>query len=318
MRLSELGERRILEGIIFEYISNDNIFVDEDAFPLPCGRGVMIVNVDTFVESTDAPSGIDYYSIGWKTVTMTFSDVIAKSGLPTYLMCSISAPSNMEIKHIRELLDGIKRACEYYGCKYIGGDFGGSEDLVITGVGIGISDRFIPRSGAKEGDSVWATNEFSVASIALHYLLQSGTATRGIESVLREYMRPKINPKIAIVLRELATAAIDSSDGLAVSLNDIANKSGVAIILDRIPVASEVYQYAKLNNLDPLSLALYCGEEFEIIFTTDKPEETVIEKFRAMGLKEPIKIGYVEKGSGVFYAGKKIPRKGWEHFKSER
>jgi len=315
MDLGRLGERKILENIIFKYLDSERRYIDEDAIFVRVGNKYVIMNVDTFVRSTDMPKNMEYYHAGWRTVTMTMSDIVAKGGSPEAFLCSITAPVNMDEKDFEDIIVGIRDACNFYRCRYIGGDLGSGEDLVISGIGIGLSDKFIARSGAKIGESVWVTGEFSISAVALHFLLVGGKKITGLETVVKKFFRPIVEPNIALALREVASSSIDSSDGLAISLNEISRLSNVAIVLEKIPIADVVNDYARINNLDPLEMALYCGEEYEIIFTTGLPEREVYSIFKRLGLKRPIKIGSVTRGVGVYYDGKRIPRKGWEHFK---
>jgi len=314
MRLRELGERRILEEIIFKYLSNQEL-IDEDAVPIKLNDKYLVVNIDTFVKSTDAPEGMPYRSMGWKIVTMTLSDIIAKGATPTVFLCSISAPADMDSGDLEEVVSGIANACKYYECEYLGGDLGGARELIITGIGIGEARRFIRRGGAKVGDTVWVTGPFSRSAVALHFLLEHGKPIKNMEKIINEYFQPKIRRELAIALTEVANACIDSSDGLAISLNELAKSSGVRIELDKIPIADEVREYARFNGIDEVPLALYCGEEFEIIFTTDKSDRHVEEVFECLGLNKPIKIGRVVEGKGVYFGKTRIPRKGWEHFR---
>ncbi len=55
----------------------------------------------------------------------------------------------------------------------------------------------------------------------------------------------------------------------------------VGFIVNSIPVADEVRRFAEFNHLDPLELALYGGEEYELVVTV-KPKvwvnaETAVE-----------------------------------------
>lgn len=315
MDLGSLGERKILENIVFKYLDSKQKYIDEDAVAIRIGNKNIIMNVDTFVKSTDMPKSMGYYHVGWRIVTMTMSDIIAKSGVPKVFLCSITAPIDMNEKNFKDILSGIRDACNYYRCKYLGGDLGSGEDLVVSGVGIGLSDKFIARSEAKVGETVWVTGEFSISAIALHFLLHGGKKIGGLEVIIEKFFRPTVEPDLALALYDIASASIDSSDGLAVALNEISRLSNVSITLENIPIAKAVYDYARVNNLDPMKMALYCGEEYEIIFTTKASEDEVYEIFEKYKLRRPIKIGIVRRGTGVYYGGKKIPRKGWEHFR---
>ena len=69
----------------------------------------------------------------------------------------------------------------------------------------------------------------------------------------------------------VVSASMDSSDGLAWSLHELAHSSNVGFELDKVPVAPEVKRFAELNSLDASELALYGGEEYELVLTV-KPE----------------------------------------------
>jgi thiamine-monophosphate kinase len=81
-----------------------------------------------------------------------------------------------------------------------------------------------------------------------------------------------------------------------------------------------VHRFAEFNGLDPLELALYGGEEYELVITV-KPKlwamaETAVESSGGHLLP----IGKVVRDRQVLLniQGKKqtIERRGWEHFKS--
>jgi thiamine-monophosphate kinase len=118
----------------------------------------------------------------------------------------------------------------------------------------------------------------------------------------------------------VVTSSIDSSDGLAWSLNELSVASNVGFRIDNVPVASEVIEFAKIFKLSPLALGLYGGEEYELIVTVkpefwEKAENAVLKLGNRL-----IKIGMVtkEKKLELKTDGKTLPiePKGWEHFKS--
>jgi len=115
-----------------------------------------------------------------------------------------------------------------------------------------------------------------------------------------------------------ATSSIDSSDGLAWSLHQIAHASMVGINLHTIPVAAEVESFAKEHRLSALELALYGGEEYELVVTI-RPE-----RFNELNKRVPLlrKIGTAEKKRfGVLaQIGRKrirVETRGWQHFTND-
>lgn len=318
IRLRDLGERKILRDIVFNYLdTNENeLGIDEDAVAIKLDDEYLVVNVDTFVESTDAPPRMTRYQMGYRVVIMTISDLISKGALPKFILISISAPKDLKKEDLRELLSGIKDACNKFEASYLGGDLGASEDLVLTGVGFGTTRKLIHRNTALPGDTVWVTGPFGISGAALHYLIHGGKGNRNlVRQILRNYFFSRLSLNEGKAIQEIATAAMDSSDGLAITLNTLAEQSKVMIELNRLPVSKLAVEYADSNNINLIDLVFFSGEEFEIIFTVrDLSDSKVMAIFKKNNARPPIKIGVVKEGRGVFYQGKKIPYKGWEHF----
>jgi thiamine-monophosphate kinase len=112
---------------------------------------------------------------------------------------------------------------------------------------------------------------------------------------------------------------MDSSDGLAYTLNELSKSSNLCFKIYNIPIAKEAIEFAKLNSLNPEELALYGGEEYEIVFTVKKDKWNEVLEIAKNKKFEIIKIGEVFPGRGVFLVKNskeiEIPYKGWEHFK---
>ena len=91
--------------------------------------------------------------------------------------------------------------------------------------------------------------------------------------------------------------------------------------LDKVPVAPEVKRFAELNSLDASELALYGGEEYELVLTV-KPEgwATAVAAVEAVGGQLlPIGKATQEKQIILRVNGEEHPieARGWEHFKSQ-
>ena len=134
---------------------------------------------------------------------------------------------------------------------------------------------------------------------------------------------PKAHVKegIALAKTETATSSIDVSDGLAWSLHELSRASNIGFLIDYVPVAREAEQFAEIHCLDPSELALYGGEEYELLATV-KPElwDKAAEAVANVG-GTLIKIGVTtENKELLFKKGDKTLRiepRGWEHFKTQ-
>ncbi|HII85395.1 TPA: hypothetical protein HA273_02205 [Candidatus Bathyarchaeota archaeon] len=96
--------------------------------------------------------------------------------------------------------------------------------------------------------------------------------------------------------------------------------SGVGFHISSVPIADEVKCFADFNGLDASELALYGGEEYELIVTVRAKfwGEAEVAVERVGGRLLP--IGKVVRETEVVLEldGKKksIEPRGWEHFKS--
>jgi thiamine-monophosphate kinase len=113
---------------------------------------------------------------------------------------------------------------------------------------------------------------------------------------------------------------MDSSDGLAWSLHELGRASKVGFLIDALPLAWEAEKFAKLHGLDPVELALYGGEEYELVLTI-RPErwstaQRAIEEVG--GVLLPIGKATEEEVFVLSKEGKKcvIEARGYEHFRS--
>jgi len=111
---------------------------------------------------------------------------------------------------------------------------------------------------------------------------------------------------------------MDSSDGLAITLHEMARQSKKKFVLTSLPANQDLFEFAKINRLNPMELIFSGGEEYEMVLTVPSKNLRKIKnnaRFQKISLFE---IGYVAKGRGVIYSqnkkNKKIEKKGWVHF----
>jgi len=325
-----LGERKIIELILEQLEKLPKMPVafgdDVSACDLRDGR-LAILKTDMFVDKTDAPPSMSLWQAARKAVIMNVSDFAAKGVKPTVMLVSLGLPRKLTKKDIRDIGKGLNAGAREYDSYIIGGDTNESSDLVISLSVFGTAKRnmLMLRSEAKPGDLVAITGFFGKTSAGLRILLDSFKTPQRIRKILVEsVLMPRARLKEGLVLSRTraVTASIDSSDGLAWSLHEIAKASNVGFLINKLPIAKEVEKFAKTNNSDPLELTLYGGEEYELVITIKprfwKKAESAVEKVGGKLLL----IGKVtaEKHVLLEIDGKRhvIEPRGWEHFRSGR
>ncbi|MEM2463453.1 MAG: thiamine-phosphate kinase [Candidatus Bathyarchaeia archaeon] len=326
-KLKDMGERKAIQLILEHLDKMPQMPVpfgdDVSAYPINSGE-LFVLKTDMLVGETDVPRGMSLWHAARKAIVMNVSDFAAKGVKPLAALVSLGLPSNITRKGLEEIAEGLNVGAREYGVYILGGDTNEASDLVIgvSMFGTAKKDALMLRSGAKPGDVVAVTGYFGKSSAGLKILLEKYRVPRNARGVFLEAVlmpKARLNEGLALGASGAVTAAIDSSDGLAWSLYEIAKASGVGFIIDNVPVASEAAKFAELNGLNPLELALYGGEEYELVLTV-KPElwnkaEDAVK--RVGGTLTKIGKVVAKKQMILKLRGVKsvIEPRGWEHFR---
>jgi thiamine-monophosphate kinase len=330
LKASDLGERGIIE-LIWKTLSERGaanaretpLPHPDDATAIRIGDGrCLLLKSDTFVKRTDAPKGMRHRDMGRKALVMNLSDLAAKGAEPLAFLFSLGVPRGYASKHIEGLVQGLAEASEEYGIPILGGDVCESRELFVAGFATGTAKRVVSRSGASPGDIVAVTGPFGDTAAALRILLGGLEAPPKLRrDLLRSVYRPSARLKLGKRLAEegVVTSSMDSSDGLAFTLNELAKSSGVGMRIGSLPLSPTALEFSRFNGINPSDLVFFGGEEYEIVYTVARGTwEAALKSSRASG-GCLIGIGEVIKGSKVTYAeaGKEtlLPSKGWEHLK---
>jgi len=179
------------------------------------------------------------------------------------------------------------------------------------------------RSGAVARDILAVTGFFGKSAAGLHLLLGGCLASKNAKTLVDAVLMPEARLMEGLALGGcgVVSASMDSSDGLAWTLHELAHSSNVGFELDKVPVAPEVKRFAEQNSLDASELALYGGEEYELVLTV-KPEgwAAALAAVEAVG-GQLLPIGKVTKDKRIILRVNNeehpIDSRGWEHFKSQ-
>lgn len=204
-----------------KYIGDDCAYLEE--------LGI-VISQDSLVEGVHFR--LDWctpYQLGYKAVTVNISDVLASGAKPKYLTIALSLPKSTDNKFVEEFYKGAKSALR--GAEIVGGDITGSCDKVfisITAIGTTSGRKISSRKNAKVGYTVITKGEFGKSSAGLEELLNGGNNTE----LIKAHLEPQLEEMFA---EEIATqitsdyAMMDTSDGLADALFQIAKASGGSI-----------------------------------------------------------------------------------------
>lgn len=286
------------EWKLLERISREIPKAGDDCAVIPFRCTNLVLATDMLHQASDFPPGTTPYTIGWRSVGASLSDVAAMGGRPLGVVLALSAPSPDEL--FWGVLSGAQDLCRLVDTELLGGDLDSSEELFLCSSALGVAAQPVLRSGARPGDLLCLTGPLGRTALALHLF-----AWGKLEEANQLF---RFTPRVeeGLCLAGLATSMIDISDGLAHSVHLLARASGVgfqlrAESLPLIPGLPEAFPGQALQG------ALYFGEDYELLYTVSQ------ERFRP---ELDTAVGEaVETGVWLLHNGKlkRLPDRGWEH-----
>jgi thiamine-monophosphate kinase len=221
----------------------------------------LVVTTDMLHETTDFPPGTSRYTAGWRAVAASLSDVAAMGGTATAAVAVYAAPT-FDAAELEAFVDGAKAVCERVNAEYVGGDLDGHDEFTVTSTVLGETDAPVTRDNANAGDVVAVTGGIGRSAAALR-AFDAGDVDRANDLF-------QFTPRVAAgrALAPHATAMMDSSDGLARSLHQLAAAShcGIDLDADAIPAVDAVDDYAT-DTADAREMTMFFGEDFELVCT---------------------------------------------------
>ncbi|GAA0673051.1 thiamine-phosphate kinase [Natronoarchaeum mannanilyticum] len=267
--------------------------------------GDQVVTTDMLHETTDFPAGTTRYTAGWRAVGASLSDVAAMGARATAAVAAYGAPE-LDREEIEAFVAGASDVCEAVDAAYVGGDLDGHEEFTVATTALGDADDPVRRSGAQPGDAVCVTGTLGRSAAALE-LFDDGKPERANDLF-------RFEPRVAAgrALAPDATAMMDSSDGLARSLHQLAEASdcGVEIDGDAVPIDDAVAEVAT-DDAERREMGLFFGEDFELVVAIPEDRlDAAIER-----CPTPLsRVGTVT-GAGVEIDGEPLPDRGFTHGK---
>lgn len=225
-----------------------------------------VLTTDMLHETTDFPDGTTRYTAGWRAVGASLSDVAAMGASATAAVAVYAAPE-FDQTELEAFVSGASEVCETVGAEYVGGDLDESREFTAATTALGRTDDPVLRSGASPGEVVCVTGTLGRSAAALE-LFERGKTERANDLF-------RFEPRVAAGegLADYATAMMDSSDGLARSLHQLAEASncGFSVEWSEIPVDESVSAVSDTET-EVRERALFFGEDFELVFTLAKSD----------------------------------------------
>lgn len=281
------------------------------------------VTTDTLAEGVDferdwAPPE----AIGWKALAINLSDLASMGAVPSWFLLTLAIPADIPDRWTEDLLSGIAALASKEELKLIGGDLSRSSGglfISITAAG-SLAGKPLLRGKSRPGDLIFVSSPLGGAGEALAMFRKGAKLKKfplhgriNTPNLLDRFFRPPSQSRLGSMLAEknLASSAIDISDGLLLDLSRLLEGSGNGAVLsgDAVPRAEDA-------DGKPVRLkdAMKSGEEQVLLFTVAAERRRLLQESR-MGLFE---IGFVAPKPGIWLQDRgrvsMVEPAGFDHF----
>ncbi len=292
--IASLGEFGLIDHLTRENETKNAstlLSIGDDAAVIDTFGKQMVVSTDMLVEGVHFDlMYMPLKHLGYKAVIVNLSDIYAMNAEPTQITLSIAISNRFSVEALDEFYEGVNLACERYGVDLIGGDTTSSQKglvISITAIGEVEENKFVTRSGAKEGDLICVTGDLGASYMGLLLLerekkiyLENPGVQPDLENqkyVLERFMKPEAGRNMVHWMKEnhvMPTSMIDISDGLSSEILHICKQSelGCVIYEDKLPIHEETKLNAQKFGIASTTAALNGGEDYELLFTISPTE----------------------------------------------
>jgi hydrogenase expression/formation protein HypE len=265
VELSHGGGGRAMTQLVREifFSAFDNVYLaqgnDGAVLPLPSGTGRMVMTTDAHVVSPLFFPGGD---IGSLAVNGTVNDLAVMGAHPLWLAASFVLEEGLPLADLQRIVYSMAQAARIAGVNIVTGDTkvverGKGDGLFITTTGVGMLPEGIVLSGdqARAGDIILLSGTIGDHGMAVMSKRENLTFDAPIKSDTAS-----LNGLVADMLAsgaEIHAMRDPTRGGLATTLNEIAQQSGVGMLLEEasIPVSPVVEAACEFLGFDPLYIA---------------------------------------------------------------
>ncbi len=306
-----------LINFIKEYFKSD--YIGDDAF---CYKNCLI-SKDILIENVHFILNDNFFEIGAKSLISNISDIIAMGGEVKFFFLGLGLPDKLSFNNLEKFLEGVKFIANKYKLILGGGDISKSlNDFFISITIVGnVINKPVKRNNAKLGDNIYVAGEVGDSEIGLR-IIKGEFSCKNKNYFIKKHYIKELYPEFikTLVNKEYINSMIDISDGFLQDLNHILDDSNKSaeIYVKNIPVSLEYQKLETILKEDFYRIPLISGEEYSLIFTSNKKYDNKIKSIANDMNVKVTKVGEVikrQKKKVIFKdLNIKLYKEGYIHF----
>ncbi|OGT41435.1 MAG: thiamine-phosphate kinase [Gammaproteobacteria bacterium RIFCSPHIGHO2_12_FULL_37_34] len=239
----------------------------------------LVITTDTLVSGVHFPLSTSPYDIGYKSLAVNLSDLAAMGATPAWITLALTI-EQADKQWLEAFSRGLLTLAKRYHIQLIGGDLThGPLSITIAAFGFAPPQQTLLRKNAKPGDLIYVTGTLGDAGLALDHLKKNIQLNNQDQPYLMmRFNQPEPRVETGELLRNIAHAAIDISDGLAADLGHILEQSkvGATVYVDQLPLSPALTR--ALPQEEAIKFALTKGDDYELCFTVPIDKQATLEK----------------------------------------
>lgn len=294
--------KKYLSGIGASYIKSNGIelSVGDDCAVLAT-KSKLLISTDTSVSGVHFLKSMPAESISYRSVATALSDIAAMGGDPIAFNLSLVMP-HFDEAWMKGFKKGLQKIAREFQLPLIGGDLAkGPMQVSVTVLGKP-QKKILFRSGAKPGDILCLSGSLGQAFMGL----KEFKASKSLNAKSKPYLYPTVQIQHGQTISNIASSAIDISDGLFQDLTHLIARSGVGCIvnLQDVPIADKKF----------IKQCLEFGDDYKLLYTVPPSKlqdlqralKSKGEKCHTIGTMGGKKLKIINNSFGSF--------KNWDHF----
>lgn len=267
----------------------------------------LVLTKDVIVEGVHFLSTDPLDTVARKLLRVNLSDLAAKGAEPFGYLLACHWSPRCGWPERMSFVDGLRADQKTFGVALLGGDTvvtPGPASFSLTLLGWTPKGRTVGRAGARPGDGVFVTGAIGDGWLGLEAVQgRLSLDPERLAALADHYRTPEPRTGFAGVIRDMATASIDVSDGLIADLGHLADagRVGVEIDLEVVPLSAAGHAWfdGRVDEQAALEKLVTGGDDYEVAFTAAARDEAALRREAERRHLRLTRIGRVVAGHGV-------------------